>query len=182
MKRAYIPLIAGLACWYVFVLSLIMRPEVSPEYAAYYMSRTSELSVAESRRIRPMEVGVMHGVEHPSIVFNGWGSPRDGRRPPAWAETRIYLELAKDQKVGASQVVLTTRPCNPQCLPVKVYANETLLFFGVPPDLPVWQLRVPGTSLQRGLNKLTFKVCGPEVGIPCQFDQSLQLSGVTLVQ
>lgn len=182
MKRVYLFLMAGLACLYLFVLSLILRPQVSPEYAAYYISRTSELSVAESRRIRPMAVGVMHGIEHPAIVFNGWGSPRDGHRPPAWAETRIYLELAEDLNVGASQVVLTTRPCNPRCLPVKVYANETLLFFGVPPDLPVWQLRVPGAVLQRGLNKLTFKVCGPEVGIACQFDQSLQLSGVALVQ
>lgn len=176
MKKPLYLGLAGLAVFYAFVASMVMRPNVSAEYAAYYIDKTSPLSVAEAHRIQPLVAGRRYGVDDKEIVFNEWSSSANGLRAPAWPAPKLYFELPAKT---SGDVTLTVRPCLKDCRPMVVHVNDMLVFSGRLPPVPTWRFVVPSGLLHPGRNLVVFDVCVNQGNGACDFARALQVESLT---
>lgn len=82
-----------LAAFHLAVLSLALRPDVDTEYRDYYITRSSDLSPTEHRRLVPLQAGVVHSHLDPALVFEGWGEPDMKGRRSTGRTARITFRL-----------------------------------------------------------------------------------------
>lgn len=181
MKRALGIAVAGsLLLLYAWVGHLILTPAVSPAYRAYYIDHTSPLSVAEAGRIRPLEAGRRHGVDAPEVVFNGWSKTRSGRLAPGFPLTSVFVELTPAQIASGWVLTFELWPCEGRCGAMEIRANDGVVYRARELHREPWQLALPASVLQAGVNEIRFNVCAEASGGPCEFPLAVQLAGVAI--
>lgn len=145
MKHITRPAIALLTAFHLLVLTLALQPDVSDEYREYYISRTSDLSPTEKKRLVPLKAGTAHSHLDPALVFEGWGEPDARGRRNTRRSARITFRLygpARDQilVVGLRSSGASTILCSLNQAPAQEFKlkEETLI------RLPV--VATPGSS------------------------------------
>ena len=84
MKTISCVIIVSLGVFYIYVFYLARNPDVSPQYRAYYIDRSTTISPYEYENLRPYRAGnrVDHTGSHNSL-FEGWSRPEKSHR---WSE------------------------------------------------------------------------------------------------
>lgn len=76
-------LIAALFVFYLAMLYIIRHPQVSDLYAAYYITRTSDIPPGEIDSLKSLNIPARESSNSTSLAFDSWHEPEDTHR---WAE------------------------------------------------------------------------------------------------
>lgn len=97
MKKYALALITALGLYYVYVVSLVLRPVVSDEYRAYYIDKSTNIGIRTSRNLHldSLEPGQKETHTSPRLVFDNWWNPEESHR---WSKenSRIVFFLSDE--------------------------------------------------------------------------------------
>jgi hypothetical protein len=140
---------------YVFTGYLAFNPNVSDSYAAYYIHRTTALTMREQAQVRPVNLGHTLAASTTLVAFDGWHSwdgthRRSARRDP----TIIFVMRNEVVETRATVMQLETSKRPSKLVTASLNGFETTVSVtddGLTVVLPVEALRV-------GENALTLRV------------------------
>ena len=140
---------------YVVTGYLAFNPNVSDSYAAYYIHRTTALTMREQAQVRPIDLGHTLPASTTLVAFDGWhswdGTHRQSARP---APTIIFVVRNEVVETQATAMKLETFKRPSKLVTAALNGFETTISVtddGLTVALPVAALRV-------GENALTLRV------------------------
>ena len=183
MSRLLTPLAIGLAICYGVVGYLVLRPNVTDAYRQYYIDRSSKLSMAEARRIAPLNLNHIYRAGSQEVVFNKWSELKEERLAPAWPSALIFFDW--NQTVGTSDETAVRLSLwsveNPQGS-LRVVVNGRLLYSRALTGPRLYEIPVPNGFLRLGINEIEFDVCGSPSESGCDFARTIQFSSLSRVR
>lgn len=141
--------------FYAWAAYLALHPRVSNAYAAYYIHRTTALTIKEQGQVAPLAVGVMHPASASVIAFAGWHAWDGTRRQSARPDPSIIFLVSRDGAEGpdvALRLVTSTAPGQPVTATLNGVSAPVVVTDGqVEVSLPRGALRVGENAVTLGL-------------------------------
>lgn len=72
--------IISLAAFYLYVAYLMTHPNVSAAYRDYYILKNTDLSIAQRKKLQPLQIGRDYSHKDTAIGFDGWSGPEETHR------------------------------------------------------------------------------------------------------
>ncbi len=155
MTLAYRVGSGALCAFYALVCYLALTPNVSDDYRAYYISRTSQISPSQKRTMRPVCPGETIDYRDSRVGFDGWFAPEvDSRRS---SQNAAVVDFLWDSHACAGvSGILTIDAITIGRQTVLVYLNGKALYSGMIDSGPLPQLRF-SPELLAAENELRFE-------------------------
>lgn len=157
--RVYLLLSLLLALFQGYVAYLVLNPQVSEEYRAYYITREADLSPYQRATLRAIQPGVMMTHETTQVAFDGWSVAEASHR---WSLGRsasmVFLldSQAAAEQIGELQLHFSTLGEQR----VRIYLNGKQIYAESAPESGEVELIVPILEdvLEVGENVLRFEL------------------------
>lgn len=108
--------------YYVCIAYIIKNPDVSESYAAYYISRTSELTPMEIERLAPISPPAHENHLSSRLGFDGWHKPEQTHIWAKRVNPKIFFRLErKNTRLLNGKIILDYIPIRGQS--GKIYIN-----------------------------------------------------------
>ena len=166
-----------LAIFYACVATVTLQPHVSQAYHDYYIERSSNLSIYEANKISEIPPNEMTPMQSDKIVTNGWLTRSGTYLSPKWTHPCIYIKIGKQDHIHRSESLTfygTKEYGVPAELEVEINGHKADYREITGPE--AWALEVDGTSLQAGVNQISFHVCNPHTTQTCDVNHSFALN------
>jgi hypothetical protein len=142
--------------FYAYVVHAVFTPHVSSEYANYYIFKTTNLSIAERKKLIPIIPDQQYThKDSDTLGFDGWLSPEDQHRWTAKNIAHIVFRISDLSALGHTPAIqLSAFSPNPQ--------DVTFLMNGTPVKTITINgeteilLQPPITMFISGMNELSF--------------------------
>jgi hypothetical protein len=85
--------ILSLVVFYLYVAYIVTHPNVSAAYRDYYIARSTDLTIAERRKLPPLQAGRDHDHKDAAIAFDHWSAPEETFRWNDGTSARIIFKL-----------------------------------------------------------------------------------------
>ena len=85
--------IITLGAFYLYVAYLMTHPNVSAAFREYYILRSTDLTVAERRKLPPLQPGRDYDHKHAALGFDKWTAPEETFRWNDGKSARIIFKL-----------------------------------------------------------------------------------------
>lgn len=145
--------IGALALYYLCVLFLAITPDVSDDYRQYYITRTSDLSPVEKRRLVPLRPNVSHSHLEKSLVLEGWAKATDAGRWNTGKKARIIFCL--DDGSATQELLVGLRPARTSRIRWSFNEGPTQEFI-LTQDAAI-RLPLDANTPRPGINRLAFE-------------------------
>jgi hypothetical protein len=146
-------MIGLLALYYLYVLFLAFSPNVSDDYRQYYISRTSDLSPMEKKRLIPLQANVPHTHHEKSLVLEGWDTATDSGRWNKGEKAKIIFCLGNGSAVQELRIGL--RPVRP--IRIRWSLNDGAGQEFVLTQAASVRLPLEANATRPGINRLAFE-------------------------
>jgi hypothetical protein len=106
MKKVTRLAIVLVLAFYGIVLYALAHTNVSDAYRDYYILRSNNLSIAERKRIQPIEEGRVYTFRDQAIGFDGWYMPQETQRWNIGKSAKIVFRLDSARSADAPRAVV----------------------------------------------------------------------------
>lgn len=145
--------IGFLAAYYLCVLFLAFNPNVSDDYRQYYITRTSDLSPMEKKRLVPLQTNVSHTHMEKALVLEGWDTATDSGRWNKGEKAKIIFCL--DDGSAAQELLVGLRPARTTRIRWSFNEGPTQEFI-LTQDAAI-RLPLDANTPRPGINRLAFE-------------------------
>ena len=152
-------LILTLSAFYLSVLALVLKPDVSEEYRRYYITRESGLSPTQIRRLQNAEPGDRLGFRSDKLGFDSWSNPESEFRWSLGNSPKLHFLLDAEHKTEAIRSMgLRFQPLGQQKVQIQINGH-TLFDQQIDSQGPVEvTFSLPPSLLQMGNNVISFQL------------------------
>lgn len=92
--------IVSLCAFYLYVAHATIHPKVSDAYRDYYILRSTDLTVAERKRLPPLQAGREHDHKDAAIGFDKWSGPEETFRWNDGKPAKLTFKLTRKRWYG----------------------------------------------------------------------------------
>lgn len=94
-------MIVFLAALYLYVTYIVTHPNVSVAYRDYYILRSTDISIAQLKKLPPLQIGHDYTHKVADIAFDGWSVPEDAFRWNDGKTAKLIFTLSPESVAQA---------------------------------------------------------------------------------
>jgi hypothetical protein len=158
-KPALIAAVLLLGMFYLYVLSLIFRPEVSDAYYRYYISRESQLSPNQLADLPQLELNASHRFDTRQVVFEGWSDAEAEFRWSVGNSPSIHFNpVIENPGVQDYELLLEFHSLGEQQVSIDLNGQPIASFSTANSDVTQYQFEIPAELINTSHNILSFNL------------------------